>query len=516
MKKYLLLILIASLGAWLNLSFAMTGEERFNSERIEKSVSTGVRQSDEIHVTLGATSAEQQLDLSGVHVFNLDIILPIEGASFALYNPDGQWVLDSLSSDLQVQPGSSIEKGLPGARYALPTLTNASRGVWTVSYFFPPLLEDNSIVATWRGQSSYGAALVLYGNIVSTNDLIPLSVLVTKDQQNHADADVQIRVTLPDGRQQLFQAYDNGEGADLKKGDGIYTVTERFQPSMPGQYHFNAVASFSESGKTIQRTSSYQYEAQLATVFIHDIQIIDTAPSGQCLPEVIVRLLVTSTEAADYSFFTNADLVDPESHDNPPGAFPAFKHPHLPPGQHTVDITFDNQELISRYGHNSELNLRPIAVSRTGQVRGNLGLITSSPLVPVEQTFIVNETSRCREMVEIPRSLAVVENWSDDGSYIESLTFNVPAFVKIPGQYHANVSIYPEGDNLVLAFLPTIQSLQAGDNYLSFTVPGEKLSVSDGPYDMRGLIFYGQGESKHLSRVGVTKAYDKEIFIPKP
>lgn len=492
-----------------------TGVERYYAKFDEKRVFTGVLETFDLIIEPNASSSEYELDLTGVSDFYLDIIIPIEGFSFELYNSEGTLVLDSLSGDITTQLGTTIREDLPGARVALPMLTNSHAGLWKIKYNFPPLIERRLVVMTLRGTSPLGSAIAINGGRFSTESLIPLSVIALENNKPTSKATVQLTISSPDGGTTQLPAFDNGQGADLIANDGIYTTTDYYQPTRPGDYILDSVTKFEVNNQVVTRNNRYEFSADLATIQIDQIEVIDSNPKEQCVDEVIIRLSVTSNKATDYVFLTDVQDVNANSYPEPPSNTVAKTRINLPAGQHTVDLAFDNKTLIERYGHGAELNLRPISVTEPGTINDNRGVVLSSPLVPIAQTFLVDETTRCRDMVEIPSSMTVTENRSADGFYIESLTFNVPAYVQLEGQYTANVTVYPEGSNQALAFLPTKQNLVVGDNTLRFNVQGADLSVIDGPYSLRGLLFYGQGLNSRVNNLGSTKAYQKEVFIPK-
>lgn len=63
--------------------------------------------------------------------FLSSIVIPISGARFELFSPDGTIIIDSKHSDIRVTQRDEIEAGLPGARYELPMIDADNRvGVW--------------------------------------------------------------------------------------------------------------------------------------------------------------------------------------------------------------------------------------------------------------------------------------------------------------------------------------------------------------------------------------------------
>lgn len=102
---------------------------------------------------------------------------------------------------------------------------------------------------------------------------------------------------------------------------------------------------------------------------------------------------------------------------------------------------------------------------------------------------------------------------SQDRTYIDSLSFEFPIHVTRSGTYTGSVNIVGAAREY-LELVSFQEPLEAGENTIKFTVPGDTFKQADGPYELNALLIYSGVDSYRQGVLGQTPPYQASDFSP--
>lgn len=439
------------------------------------------------------------------------LVIPITNAHFELIDSDGNMVIDSHSQLISITHGEEIEPGLPGASYKLPSLDVGNKtGIWKFIIQYDEVNYDSAIALQVFKKSILNAKVAILGHLAVVGDFMVPAILVTANGQPVLNAEVPITVTYPDGRVDKLMGYDDGSGLDAVAGDGVYTSSSSIPYQQIGEHII-------ESQVVAQRLG-YQYQAyagkniviteQMATVKDAQLSLL----KERCVDNLVLKANVTIKKSGEYSFYSSLNKAQSRVF-----GVRAIKVFTLPEGDHEIELEFSKQKLTRAFSNEDTLSFSPLLIETTDTSKSGTREFNSvvNPRVAINESFAMKDINFCRDDIEITQEVSTFEVWSEDQPYIKALEFSFPAYVKQAGTYTTSLTIL-SADFETIDTLNFIRELSEGDHTISFSVPGEKLRKSDGPYIIRSLLFYGNGmgKNKMLRQLGKSKAYKKELFIP--
>lgn len=439
------------------------------------------------------------------------LVIPITNAHFELIDSDGNMVIDSHSQLISITHGEEIEPGLPGASYKLPSLDVGNKtGIWKFIIQYDEVNYDSAIALQVFKKSILNAKVAILGHLAVVGDFMVPAILVTANGQPVLNAEVPITVTYPDGRVDKLMGYDDGSGLDAVAGDGVYTSSSSIPYQQIGEHII-------ESQVVAQRLG-YQYQAyagkniviteQMATVKDAQLSLL----KERCVDNLVLKANVTIKKSGEYSFYSSLNKAQSRVF-----GVRAIKVFTLPEGDHEIELEFSKQKLTRAFSNEDTLSFSPLLIETTDTSKSGTREFNSvvNPRVAINESFAMKDINFCRDDIEITQEVSTFEVWSEDQSYIKALEFSFPVYVKQAGTYTTSLTIL-SADFETIDTLNFTRELSEGDHTISFSVPGEKLRKSDGPYIIRSLLFYGNGmgKNKMLRQLGKSKAYKKELFIP--
>ncbi|WP_086981460.1 choice-of-anchor X domain-containing protein [Vibrio aphrogenes] len=439
------------------------------------------------------------------------LVIPITNAHFELIDSDGNMVIDSHSKLVSITHGEEIEPGLPGASYKLPLMDVGSKtGIWKFIIQYDEINYDSAIALQVFRKSVLNAKVAILSHLAVVGDLMVPAVLVTANGEPVLDATVPIVVTYPDGTRETLTGYDDGLGLDAVAGDGVYTAPDNIPYQQVGEHIIES--------KVIAHHLGYQYKTYAGKNIVATEQMAKvnntqlSFSEGGCVNELILKANVTIKKAGEYSFYSSLNKIQKRFF-----GVRAIKVFTLPEGEHEIELAFSKQKLINTFSNSDILSFSPLLIEITDTSKSGTREFNSvvNPRVAINESFSLRDINFCRDDIEITPDLSTSEVWSEDQFYIKSLEFSFPVYVKQAGAYTTSLTILSANFETIDT-LNFTRELSEGDNTISFSVPGEKLRKSDGPYIIRSVLFYGNGmgKNKMLRQLGKSKAYKKEVFIP--
>ena len=440
------------------------------------------------------------------------LVIPITNAYFELIDSDGNMVIDSHSQLISITHGEEIEPGLPGASYKLPSLDVGNKtGIWKFIIQYDEVNYDSAIALQVFKKSILNAKVAILGHLAVVGDFMVPAMLVTANGQPVLNAEVPITVTYPDGSVDKLAGYDDGSGLDAVAGDGVYTA--------PNNIPYQQVGEHIIESQVVAHRLGYQYQAyagknivvteQVATV--DSVQVV--IPNDVCVNDILVTVNATFHREGKFDLYGSLK-----------GSFSERRFDmsigdrfQVAKGENEFKLTISRKELLNTFSDDEIINLRSLFIKTTDFSKSGTREFNSvvNPRVAINESFSMKDINFCRDDIEITQELDTSEVWSEDQSYIKALEFSFPVYVKQAGTYTTSLTIL-SADFETIDTLNFTRELSEGDHTISFSVPGEKLRKSDGPYIIRSLLFYGNGmgKNKMLRQLGKSKAYKKELFIP--
>lgn len=185
------------------------------------------------------------------------------------------------------------------------------------------------------------------------------------------------------------------------------------------------------------------------------------------------------------------------------------KRIQLNPLKQIITLQYSTEDIFEYFDSTSTLTSNPVIVYAItpDDIR------ISAPRIQFEEVIDLASFERCREPIEITGTLETTPTISQDGTYIDSLTFEFPVHVTRNGTYTGSVNIVgAAGEYLELVSFQ--EPLVSGENTIRFNVLGDKLKQADGPYELNALLIYSGADSYRQGVLGQTPPYQASDFSP--
>ncbi|MCB1776336.1 MAG: hypothetical protein KDI50_02760 [Candidatus Competibacteraceae bacterium] len=451
-----------------------------------------------VAVTPGQTSAEISFQVDHWDGLFFKAIVPVTGGTLSLLDPTGATVLTSADAQVIFDDGANRTPPLPGGQFITSdTIPTPSSGLWKLRFAFPSAPEETAIFVTILHKSQYEASIALAESSLLTGETAVLGLLVTDSGTPITGSSSTITITPQSGGPEItLTGKDDGVDGDGKANDGLYSVINTF--ATPGLYDVVGTATFSTPVGNITRQAQAIVEVRDPTVTVTSATVEPELAASGCANALNVRMALDV--ASPGTFVIRAQLSGDNGQSMSTGD--VFD---LTAGAQTVTLSFPFEAIREEVG---AANLYTVDWARGFQDSATLGIARV-----FDQASVGSYAGNlCAEPITLTPNLTVTPSYQDN--LISALTFGFDVTVSTSGIYDITLKIVGKNSEVVDTVLLT-ETLNAGVNTLTFTVPGETFSKAkaDGPYRLVAMLVVGNnGATEILSELGQTSVYPYTQF----
>ena len=438
---------------------------------------------------------EIPVDSAGPAFFTL--LYPAGDLDLTLVSPSGQRFDPAVPASAAV---SHQEQDIPGGRMETYAFSAAEVGTWTAEvraasvtgtlvYAVQAWLPESAI--TFAGQAAPAA--------VRAGEALTLTGTVLENGAPLTGADVTALVALPDDTTRQIGLLDDGAGADLVAGDGIYSA-QLTETSQPGNYRIQ----FRAGGTGLAPTPDFSREDfGLATVSRSSSDFagtyrdrgVDTDNDG-LFNQLLVEVDLSLTHAGTYRVF--GVLTDSAGNTHQAHVVSAFGS-----GPAVATLRFDGKALFQN-GVDGPYRLSVVRMAEEDGVA----------LLPVAEAVDAHQTAAYgyRQFQHPPLLLtgggsAVGIDTNGNGRF-DLLDVAVDIEVDFAGFYSWSARLLDAEGN-ELGFASRSGFFSAGRNSIRLTYAGQPIGRNgvDGPYFVTDLLLFGAGRSLVAPQVLTTQAF---------
>lgn len=449
-------------------------------------------------VSVGATSVTLDFNISHVEKFRLDVVVPVDGATLSLKDPDGVEMLPPGTPNLEQITGAQMGLPLPGGVFVVKDIAAPKNGTWTLKVQFPASPVKTVVLATLAASSLYQTGIVLERTKFVVGEEPSIGLLVLNGGSPVTGASALLQVTRPDGTTIPYALHDDGAAGDGLAGDGIYSSAVVL--SLAGSYALKADVEIPGSLGVIKRSAFAQVQAAPSVLSVAGVQAVTQIGSGGCVESLLVQCVLQASSACD------ATIVVALRASNNSEVLKRTFVPGIPPGSRTVALDFSTADLKSKLGVDGPYQIASVKVFAVGDT-----LDLQYTGTDLGQTPTIRLADLCSPSLEIGPGLKV-SNLLKEG-YIETLAFSFPVTVNRAGDYSIACKVLGAlGEEVKL--LGTTRYLDVGSNEIVFEVPSENFLKADGPYTVGSALVLGPAGSAQASFLGQTPPLQKWQFYP--
>ena len=487
--------LLVCLTATLSLIAGISGAE-------EVPVPANIPRTITADVMPGMQMVDIHFGLSGADGVIIEVIVPVDGASFTLLDPSGSSVLTPGVPEVNFTAGSDLSPGaaLPGGVFVTQEVSSPVNGIWTIHLEFPPAPENTVIMASVATRTSYQAGITSARESYLTGEDASIGMLILNEGQPVTGLIPEIQIFLNEAAlpASTMTGLDNGIDADGLADDGVYSVDYIFPQA--GDYLIKGSVNIPKEQGAVLREASRIIKVTDPPVTVLDVSSNTILGAGGCIAGIEEIIDLNVSEPGEYIArgtltADGAGIVEKRAKGN------------FAMGRHSLVLYYSSQEIMKNLGDEGPYTFKDLDILYSDD--DNFILVNRNKDVGLTQTIGLN--SLCRNPIEIGTGLTV-DTVLDDG-YIDALIFGIPINVQVAGNYQVSVKVVgADGEDIELVGFT--EYLAAGSNAASFSLPADRFQTADGPYAVISALVIGPGGTAQLSRVGESPAFKRWQFSP--
>lgn len=449
------------------------------------------------NITLGMTSLEMPFLLSGADGVSLDLIVPVDGATFTLIDPAGTIVLEPGNPGVEYNPGNVLTPPLPGGIFVTPELANPADGTWKIRVNFPAATANTVVLGTVLARSRYQVGIVIERDRLITGEDVSVGIIVLDNGHPVTGLSPTIAIGLGVPGTPL-PARDDGQDSDGLSNDGVYSVDYTF--GAPGTYELlgDVVIQTAKGPVTRKATSIVQVADPSLTV--NNITLTKQFGVNGCVNGLQVTLDVSALKAG--TFTTRVQLTGGNGK-----TLERRKSQALSVGPGNIRLVFsaaDIKEKIAVDGPYALGQVESLEVASTG--------FTLAYRRQGGGSFDVRLSDLCSPPIELQEQLTITPILKQ--GFIDALRASFPVKVNTAGSYQISFKmIGPAGEDISL--VNASRSLAVGNNTVTVNLSSDQFLKIGGPYKAISLLVLGGGSSARLPTLGQTPAYSVWQFYPR-
>ena len=447
------------------------------------------------------TSSVIKIPISGIESMQLEIVAPVNGATFMLLDPSGRVALENADSGVSTLDGPTQTPPLPGVMFLTPAINTPEDGVWSLQVDFPSASEKTVIMATLFTETKYQAGIVLERNEFRVGQLASIGMIILNNGQPILGLNPKMKITPPTGTPIIINGIDDGSytNFDGLVDDGIYSGGYTF--SEVGTYTIEGSVDIQTANGILKRTASAIVTATNPVVKLTNFNgNIVSDPSG-CIAGL--NLHIDADGQMPATFVSSAKLNGSN------GKFieSTSSYELLSAGAISFDLFYSSDDIRNSLGVDGPYIINPLDI---------ISFLTDSVnqeiRVPDAFTFSsVRLSDLCISPIVISNNLNVSQTLRS--GFIDSLQFSFPITVAKGGAYQVSFKVTDSAGQDVDSF-GFSKSMSLGSNAVNVSIPYKMFQSKDGPYSVESVLVVGQSVSAQASVVGSSSALKRWQFFP--
>ena len=468
----------------------------------EAPVPTNIPRTITADIIPGMQMVEIPFGLSGADGVIIEVIVPVDGASFTLLDPSGSAVLTPGAPEVNFTAGSDLAPGatLPGGVFVTQEVSDPVIGTWAIHLEFPPAPESTVVVASIATRTFYQAGIALARESYLTGEDASIGMLILNEGQPVTGLTPQIQIFLNGSTlaASTMTGLDNGIDADGLADDGVYSVDYTFPQA--GDYLLKGSVNIPTAQGAVLREASRIIKVTDPPVTVLDVSANTISGAGGCIAGIEEIIDLDVSESGEYIACgtltaDGAAIVEKRAKGN------------FTIGEHSLVLYYPSQEIMKNLGDEGPYTFKDLDILYSDD--DNFILVSRNKDVGLTQTIGLD--SLCRNPIEIGTGLTV-DTVLDDG-YIDALIFGMPINVQVAGNYQVSVKVVgANGEDIELVGFT--EYLAAGNNTASFSLPADRFQKASGPYAVISALVIGPGGTAQLARVGESPVFQRWQFSP--
>lgn len=458
----------------------------------------------------GQTHAEVTFVVDTATVIELDAVSSLDGVTTSVVAPDGRSFDESTAASV-----GGVFSGFQGAPADSPLATGVSQVGFHHLYRFPSLgpgtyllrldapgiAEQAAVITSITTNSAIVSALLAPNPEVVLGSPVVLTAALFTGSTAVAGASVAVTVRDPNGAYSNLALVDDGAGPDNAAGDGLYSG--ELTPTVAGTFSAVALINGSSGGAPFVRQPATRFQVVVPTSALlgpFDDNGVDDNGDGlfdrvQLRPQVDTVVPGTYQAIATLRSSSGRTLV-------------RSGNAMLPAGASLISIDFEAAGLrtLAEDGPYEVVELDLFKLDASGAIRAD-----HREHAGFTRGYLLSQFQRA--------GLALTGTFQEEASdpngngKFDLLTVQLEVDVLRAGFYQWNAKL-TAGNLTELDFDNQSGFLAAGLNTISLVYDGHKIGPTgqDGPFLVRDLLMFGQGESLVASQVAVTRAYTSGQF----
>jgi hypothetical protein len=445
-------------------------------------------------VVPGATALDLPFAVAGADGLRIELIVPVNGATLTLLDPDGNVVVAPGDPRVTFRAGALNTPALPGGIFEIAELPDPVDGRWTIRLAFPAAPQKTVALGTIYARSRYEVGVAVERTTLLVGEDVSLGLVVLDNGQPITGLTPTITVT---GGAPLA-ATDDGQGADGKADDGVYSVDHTF--TAPGDYKLTGQVTFATPKGPVSRTATAQVKA--VSPLLNSARVALSTQSGpnSCVAALKVDFDFTVQKAARYATLIRLTAPNGKSID-------VRKSANYASGAGKVTAEYKPADIRSKLGVDG-----PYAVALVDSLELGDTQFTLAYRKRDAGTFNVNLAQLCAGAIELQSQLTATPVLRD--GHIDRFRLAFPITVANAGYYQISFKVVgPNGEDIAL--VNASRTLSAGANNVEVDLASDKFQTIDGPYRAISLVVVQGAVSARLTTIGSTDAYSRWQFYPK-
>jgi hypothetical protein len=446
----------------------------------------------------GMTTVELPFQVAALSRLRLDLILPVDGATFSLVDPTGALYFAPGDARVVFNPGNRLPRPLPGGVFETPDIATPMDGVWRIRASFPAAPQATVAMATVLAVSRYQVGVAIDRNVLLVGEDLGIGLLVLDNGTPIAGLTPTISVT-PVGSSPApgVGAFDNGTGADGLAGDGVYSIDHTFTGA--GLFDLTGTVTIPTPAGPILRTASQRVRVDTPSIINPIVTLGTQLGSGGCVNAAQVNVQVDVLKAGQYSALvrlagSNGKTID------------VRKALTFAAGTASFSAAFTAQAIKTGIAVDGPYVVQTIDLLAISGDEVNLTFRRRNA-----GSFNTTLAGLCSLPIEVAGPLTTTPVLR--GGFIGSLNLTLPIRVNVAGNYQISFKLIGPGA-ADFGLVNASRSLPAGTTAVTVNVASPGFQVTDGPYEAISLLVLGGGSTLRVSTLGTTPAYSKWQFYP--
>ena len=451
----------------------------------------------------GSTRATLPFRVSGCSGIRLEVIVPVNGAAFAVVDSQGQAVLPAGAPEVEFMSGSALrpETSLPGGVFSTRNeIENPRPGTWNAVITYPAATQRTVAMLTMLCRSDFSVGIALERTDVVRGEQFTLGVIVVKGGAPVTGMSPSISIGPRNSVGVVtVVGRDHGLDVDGQADDGIYSVVHTF--TQAGAYDVSSeVEIATPEGMVVKRAAAIVQVAE-PTLEMGEVTAAPRRGPGGCVTGIDINIATNVIHSGEFRASATLEASNgARVQESVLGTYDT--------GPRTMTVAFP-VELLRAMGTSGPHRIS--LVDAHAIIDGDVRLAYRR--ADAGTTDNVDLARLCAAPVEILDGVGTTANLA--GGFIGSLALGFSMLVQEAGNYRISFkTIGSQAEDVGVFSEP--RSLGGGTpQQVSMTLPSSVFLAADGPYQVISMLVRGPAGAAQASQVGETTGMSRWQFKPR-